>query len=206
MNKLAELFNAAVSPADYVKAYCKRLAEVLERLDAERTAQVIAAIERVAEEDKTLFLIANGGSAATASHWVNDLCLNTYVEGKKPYRVMCLTDNVASVTAIANDASYDDIFAYQLRVNMRPGDTVLALSVSGNSENVVRGVEYANAHGAFTIGFSGFEGGRLAKTAKLSLHVPTTRDEYGPVEDMFTILCHVIVGYISMKRGRLLSH
>lgn len=206
MSKLAELFRGAASPAGYVAAYCARLTEVIESLDPTRTAEIIAALERVAEEDKTLFIIANGGSAATASHWVNDLCPNTYVEGKKPYRVMCLTDNVASVTAIANDASYDDIFVFQLRANMRPGDTVLAMSVSGNSENVIRGVDYANAHGAFTIGLSGFDGGRLASRAKLSLHFPTSNDEYGPVEDMFTILCHVVVGYISMKRGRMLSH
>lgn len=206
MNKLAALFESSASTAEYIRGYGTRLAEVVENLDVETAARVLDELERVAEEGKTLFIIGNGGSAAVASHWVNDLCPNSYVEGQKPFRVFCLADNVASVTAIANDSSFDDIFIAQLRVTMQPGDAVLALSVSGNSENVVRAVEYANANGGLTIGLTGFDGGRLAKAAAISLHMPTTKDEYGPVEDLFGILGHVMTGYLTMKRGRLLSH
>lgn len=206
MGKLAELFHSAKTPADYARAYCDRLTSLLDGLNTETVAQVIQAFEGVAEQDATLFLIANGGSAAAATHCVNDLGPNTFVEGAKPFHVMCLTDNIASITSIANDSSFDDIFEHQLRVYLRPGDVVLAMSASGNSENVVRGVQFANAHGAKTIGFIGFAGGRLAEEAQIVLHIPTTPDEYGPVEDFFSILCHVIVGYISMNRGRFLGH
>ena len=107
-----------------------------------------------------------------------------------------------SVTALANDASYEEIFSIQLAANMRPGDVVMALSVSGSSPNVVRAVEYANEHGGYTIGCCGFDGGKLAKISKLPIVIPSTKDEYGPVEDMFSVIMHIIQSYISMQRGR----
>jgi D-sedoheptulose 7-phosphate isomerase len=89
---------------------------------------------------------------------------------------------------------------------MEPGDLVLAMSVSGNSPNLVKALEYARDNGGRTIAWTGFDGGRLAALAELSVHFPSTRDEYGPVEDMFAMLVHIVAGYLAMKRGRNLHH
>lgn len=205
-NQLAQMYDASESVAEYARRYADHMAEVVQAIDVAAVAKAAEVIERCAEEDKTFFIIGNGGSGAVAAHWVNDLSANTVVDGKPGFRVMSLTDNAFSVTALANDASYDEIFSIQLKANMRPGDVVMALSVSGNSPNIVRGVEWANANGGYTIGCSGMQGGTLREISKLPIHVPSTKDEYGPVEDMFSVVMHIIQSYISMRRGRYLAH
>ena len=206
MYKLKNLYRNTGNPAEYVKEYGVRLKELINALDTEAVAKAVDVIEKAGKSGNTIFLIANGGSAATASHFVNDLGPNSLTEGKPGYCVLSLTDNVESVTAIANDAGFENIFSYQLKANMRPGDVVIAMSVSGNSENIIRGIEYARENGGYAIGWTGFEGGRLKNVADLCVYLPTTKDEYGPVEDMFSILAHMISGYLTMKRGRYLHH
>lgn len=206
MYRMQQMFKESAGPADYARRYCQHMAEVLARLDVEGVAKAIEAMERTSASGNTMFFIANGGSAATASHFVNDLVAGSYVEGAPKLRAYCLSDNAASVTALANDVGYADIFAWQLKVNMVPGDLVYAMSVSGNSENIVRAVEYARAHGGTTIGISGFDGGKLAKAVDIPVVIPSTKDEYGPVEDVFNILDHITIGYIAMRRGKWLHH
>jgi D-sedoheptulose 7-phosphate isomerase len=199
-------FNSSGAPSQYVKRYFERVAELMRAVDLAALEQVVQAIEGAIEGRRTLFLIANGGSSAVASHFVNDAVVGAMVDGKPPLRALSLSDNVESVTAIANDAGYENIFAYQLKTLLNPGDLVLALSVSGNSENILRGVATARQMGGLTIGWSGFDGGRLAKTCDLSLVIATTGDEYGPVEDMFSILEHAILTWLTLRRGRPLHH
>jgi D-sedoheptulose 7-phosphate isomerase len=206
INKLEVLFKNSSSKVEYIAGYLSRLAEITPKIDLTLVARMIEVIEHAGMEDKSIFIIANGGSSAAASHFINDLGPNSLVSGHSGYRIFSLTDNIASVTAIANDAGFENIFAYQLEANMRSGDIVIAMSVSGNSENIVRGIKYANQEGGYTIGWTGFDGGRLTKLCELCLCVPTTLDEYGPVEDIFSILVHIITGYLTMKRGRFLSH
>lgn len=206
MNVLTQLFENADSPQQYVNDFCAHMTELVERLNADDVAGLIELVEKAGADDKTIFLVANGGSAAVSTHYVNDLSANSVVEGQPGFRVMSLTDNASSITAIANDASFDEIFTIQLKANMRPGDLVILMSVSGNSPNIVKAAEYANAHGANTVGCTGFGGGKLKELSKLSIHTPTTLDEYGPVEDMFSIIMHIVTGYLTMKRGRKLSH
>lgn len=206
MHKLAEMFEAAGSAQSYAKQYADRLHELLARLDGGMIEKTVEALEKASEAGKTLFTIGNGGSAAACSHLVNDLGTGSFVEGQPRLRSHCLTDNVETVTAVANDSGFEDIFVCQLSVNLCPGDVVLAMSVSGNSENIIRAVEYAKEHGATTIGFCGFDGGRLLKKCDIALHIPTTKDEYGPVEDIFNILGHLVSGYMAMKRGKHLHH
>lgn len=206
MNKLAELYQKADSPRAYVEGFRDHMARVVQSLDAGGTAKLIELVEQACRDDKTVFLVANGGSAAVSTHWVNDLSANTVIDGQPGIRVMSLTDNASSLTAVANDACFEDVFAIQLKANMRPGDLVIALSVSGNSPNIVRAIEYANAHGGRTVGCVGFDGGRVKQLAQHVIHIPSTRDEYGPVEDMFSVIMHAVTGYITMKRGRKLSH
>ena len=182
------------------------MAELVQRLDTEGVARLIEVVEKAGDDDKTIFLVANGGSAAVSGHWVNDLSANSVVEGKPGFRVISLTDNGSSLTALANDASFDEVFSIQLKANMRPGDVVILMSVSGNSPNLVRAAEYANAKGGYTVGCTGFEGGKLKDLCELSIHTSSTLDEYGPIEDMFSIIMHIVTGYLTMKRGRKLSH
>jgi len=203
---LAQLFDNAGSLEAYAKGYVNRMSEVLNALDIDAVVKATEIIEACAEKNQTFFIMGNGGSGAVGGHWVNDLSANTVVEGKPGFRVMSLTDNAFSITAIANDASYEEIFSIQLKANMRPGDVVMGLSVSGGSPNIVKGIEYANENGAYTIGCSGFNGGRLKELSHLSIHMPSSKDEYGPVEDMFSVIMHIVQSYIAMNRGRYLCH
>ena len=206
MYKLKQLVEESESVAEYAIGYGRRVAELVENLDVAALKNAVDVIQRARVEGRTIFVMGNGGSSAVASHFVNDLGPNSWVPDQPGFRVVSLTDNVVSLTAIANDAGYESVFAYQLQCAMQEGDVVIALSVSGNSENIIRGVEYANQHGGYTIGWVGFDGGRLARICHLCLHFPTTRDEYGPVEDVFSILEHIISGYLTMKWGRNLHH
>ena len=180
MSILATLYQSSVSPAEYVRGYFGRLEELIGLVDANTVAKVIEVIENATREDKTIFSIANGGSAAIAVHFVNDMS-NCFAPDHPGYRVLSLTDNTESVTAIANDSGFENIFVHQLRSSMRSGDIVFAISVGDNSENVLRGVAYAREHGGYTIGWTGFSGGRLARMCYLSIHIPSTTDEYGPI-------------------------
>ncbi len=206
LTTLARLFESSQSAAEYATGYFERVIELIRQLDADAIARAIAKVEEASLRGKTIFCIGNGGSAAVTSHFVNDLSANSLVSGQPGIRSFSLADNVESITAIANDAGFENVFAYQLQASMSEGDVLIALSVSGNSENVIRGVEYANTHGGYTIGWCGFGGGRLARMCQLTIHVPTTLDEYGPVEAVFAHLSHVVSGYLTMKRGRKLSH
>lgn len=206
MNALETIYRQSQSPADFASQYCDHMHKVIGSLDSDAVAKLIGLVEQAGIDDKTVFLCANGGSAAVATHWVNDLSANSVVEGQPGFRVMSLTDNSSSVTALANDACFDDVFVIQLKANMRPGDLVIFMSVSGNSPNIVRAVDYANANGAVTVGCSGINGGALAANAQHSIHIPSTNDEYGPVEDMFSVIMHIVISYLIMKRGRMLAH
>jgi D-sedoheptulose 7-phosphate isomerase len=206
MNVLAQLFEASKSPADYAAGYLGRIAELLKQIDVASVEKATAKIEETARQGKTIYCIANGGSAAVASHFVNDLSANSVSDGQTGIRSFSLADNVESITAIANDVGFEHVFLYQLRANLQPGDVVIAMSVSGNSPNILNAVRYAKEHGAYTVGWCGFEGGALAKLCDLAIHVPSTRDEYGPVEAIFSHLSHIISGYVTMKRGKKLHH
>ena len=206
MSKLAEQFEGAADPETYAREYGRYMAKMVSALDSETVAKVVELVESAATNDATVFVMGNGGSAAVGGHWVNDLGPNSVAKGQPGFRIISLTDNAGSVTAIGNDTSFEEIFAIQLKSFMRPGDVVLALSVSGASPNIVRGVEYANEHGAVTVGCCGMDGGRLKDICQHVIHVPSSRDEYGPVEDAFSVVMHMVTTYLTMKRGRMLEH
>ena len=206
MYKLSELFNQAESFADYIKLYNARLAEVLEGISGEAMTQAMEILDKARNDNKAIYLIGNGGSAGLASHIVNDMVAGAYQEGKPALRAFSLTDNVSTVTALGNDCGYESIFLNQLKVYLQPGDVVLAMSVSGNSPNIIRALRYAKEHGAATIGICGFTGGSMIGISDVSIHIPATLDEYGPVEDAFGIIGHIMAGYLSMKQGKMLHH
>ena len=143
----------------------------------------------------TIFFIGNGGSAATASHFANDLAFGTN-DYKNPFKVMSITDNVPVMTAIGNDYGYDEIFIRQLKVYSKKNDVLVGISASGNSENLINSFMYASSIGMETVGITGFDGGKLKKIANISVHFPTNQKEYGPAEDMHMILDHLIGAYL----------
>lgn len=195
MNKLEQLYAMNPEASSFARGYLEYLRELLTKLDSNAIAAFLETLLQARERGARIFFIGNGGSAATASHFANDIAIGSK-SWQKPFRALSLTDNVASLTAIANDDGYDEIFVQQLRVQMVPGDVVVAISASGNSPNVIRAVEYANANGGFTIALTGFDGGKLKGICKLGMHVPTAIGEYGPVEDVHMILDHLITAFL----------
>jgi D-sedoheptulose 7-phosphate isomerase len=175
---------------ELIDTYLTDLEHVIHALSRGDVEAVVAALLDNWRARRQVFVLGNGGSAATASHMVNDLNKFTIVEGKHRFRVMGLTDNVPWLTAVGNDLSYVDIFVEQLRNWLQPGDTVIGISASGNSPNVIKAVEYAKANGARTVGFCGQPGGKLAQLADLKVVIPSGL--IGQQEDGHMILDHVI--------------
>ena len=197
MNKLDDLFDGQSSADSFARGYLDYLGEVLSRIDTGEIATFVDIILDARERGARIFFLGNGGSAATASHFANDIAIGTRTGGVKPFRAESLTDNVAVVTAIANDDGYEKVFVQQLQTRMQPDDVVVAISASGNSPNTVRALEYADANGAVTVALTGFDGGRLRVIARHVVHVPTGKGEYGPVEDAHMVLDHLIGAYLA---------
>jgi D-sedoheptulose 7-phosphate isomerase len=180
----------------FATRYLDRLHALLGEMDTAAIARFVHALVEARERGARIFFIGNGGSAATAAHFANDIGVGSQ-SWSKPFKAVSLVDNVAVLTALANDYGYDHVFTLQLKTQMSPGDVVVAISASGNSPNVVRAIEYANANGAVTTALTGFDGGRLKELAEISVHVPTKNGEYGPVEDVHMILDHLVGSYLS---------
>lgn len=187
--------------SEFAKDYLSGLKGVLDRLPLKPIDEIIRVIERARDEGRQIFVIGNGGSAATASHMMNDLCKGTLGhKGDAPWprlRVIALTDNVSLMTAWANDTDFNHIFSEPLKNLAQRGDVLVAISASGNSPNIIAAVEAAKQIGVTVLGLAGFTGGKLSKLADVSLVVPS--DGYGPVEDIHMILDHIITSYLYEK-------
>ncbi len=187
--------------SDFAKDYLNGLKDVLDRLALKPIDEIIRAIEHARDEGRQIFIIGNGGSAATASHMMNDLCKGTLGhKGDAPWprlRVIALTDNVSLMTAWANDTDFNHIFSEPLKNLAQRGDVLVAISASGNSPNIIAAVEAAKQIGVTVLGLAGFTGGKLSQMADVSLVVPS--DGYGPVEDVHMILDHIITSYLYEK-------
>jgi D-sedoheptulose 7-phosphate isomerase len=178
---------------DYIEGL-KKCIEELSAPDIEETAGIIFSAFR---KGNRIFVMGNGGSATTAMHFARDLQIGTASAGKPRLRVTCLTDNVASITAVANDISYDCIFEEQLIGQLEAGDVAIGISASGNSPNVLKAMEYARRNGALTIGFIGFGGGKLKRLCQKSI-ILSSKD-YGQVEDIHMVLSHIITCWIKRE-------
>ena len=182
----------------YVNTYLEELKTVIDALPRDVIAQIYAKLEECQISGQTLFVMGNGGSAATASHMVCDMGKNTRGTQKPRLRVIGLADNMAGFSAYANDEGYDRVFAEQIISLGRTGDVVVAISGSGNSSNVLEGVKIAREKGMFTIGFTGYAGGKLKGAVDLPLVVPVNDMEQ--IEDVHMILDHVLTGLLRGRR------
>jgi D-sedoheptulose 7-phosphate isomerase len=173
-----------------IVSYLSALKKALDALNEDGIEAASEALWKAHEDGKTIFVCGNGGSAATASHMVNDFSKLTITEGKSRVKAISLTDNTPLLTAWSNDSKYEDCFVEQLKNFFVPGDVVVAISSSGNSPNVLRTVEYANQNGGVTVGLSGFQGGKLSQLARLNVIVPSNSVQI--VEDIHMILSHLM--------------
>lgn len=176
---------------EYLQKYISTLKQTMDKLPQPLIAEVIHVLQRARMQGSQVFIMGNGGSASTASHFVCDLAKNTRFDGLPHFRAIGLTDNMEIFSAYANDEGYENVFSQQLVNLIRTGDVVIAISASGNSANVVGAVEEAKKYGAGTIGFTGFDGGRLGQLVDLHIHVDSAIIEH--VEDIHLMLEHMIV-------------
>jgi D-sedoheptulose 7-phosphate isomerase len=182
-----------------VKEYFETQARLFNQLDYAPVEQVIARLERARAEGRRIFLFGNGGSAATASHFACDLGKGTIQPDRPRLQVISLADNLATLTAYANDSGFDTIFAEPLITLAKPGDIAIAFTASGNSPNVVRAMDAAEQHGLVTIGFTGFDGGKIKDRVELNLHVPI--NSFPHVEDIHLALTHVICEMLKLPHA-----
>tara|TARA_R110002167_G_scaffold266256_2_gene472997 strand:- start:5661 stop:6254 length:594 start_codon:yes stop_codon:yes gene_type:complete len=178
-----------------VKNYIDNLIALLTQVDTRYIYQIIDALDKCHDKQATVYIMGNGGSAATASHMANDLSVGLKLREIRNFNVQSLSDNTPVCTAIANDIGYENVFYAQLKNKLQPDDLVIALSCSGNSENIVKASQYTKKIGATLVGMTGFDGGELKKISDISFHVNTDNGEYGLVEDVHMILDHIIYSY-----------
>lgn len=182
-----------------IAAYFQRLKSTVDRLSLTDINQVMTVLEQARDAGKMIFIMGNGGSAATASHYVCDFNKGISLNQEKKYKFLCLNDNLPSMMAYANDLSYDGIFVNALNTYFQSGDVVIGISGSGNSTNVLRAIEYANLHGGITIGLSGYDGGKLKQMARYNIHVPV--DDMQITEDLHMVLDHCMMKILSSDSG-----
>lgn len=174
----------------YTEQYRQLLFQTLSSIDLKAVDQAIEWFRQARDEGRQIFVCGNGGSAATASHFATDMVKGASYGRPVRFRILALTDSVSTLTAYANDVSYEAVFVEQLKNFARPGDLVMGISGSGNSPNVLRAIEYANSIGCRTLALTGRDGGRLAPLAQLSIHVP--EPHMGRIEDAHLVVCHMI--------------
>ena len=175
---------------NHIRRYFADLKTTLDRLADADIARAIDVLHAARIDRRKIFILGNGGSASTASHFVCDLAKNTRAPGWPDFRVLGLSDNMALLSAYANDEGYENVFSQQLASFVQPDDVVIGISTSGNSPNVLECIKLANDSGATTIGFTGFDGGHLAQLVDIDLYVPSRCIEQ--VEDIHLMLEHLI--------------
>lgn len=190
----------------YLTAYFSEMKEVIARMPLEKIDEAIELLFDAWRNDRQVFLIGNGGSAATASHANNDFNKATIVEGKKRFRAFCLTDSVSWVSALTNDLGWSEVYVEQLKNYFRPGDSVVVFSVHGGrsedpsieqSQNLLKALKYAREHGGRTIAFTGFDGGAMNELADICVIIPGA--SIPQTESFHMALEHLIVNCLREK-------
>ena len=186
---------------ELAKEYLDQFKGTLESMDLKDLDSIIDSLINAHKEGKQVFVMGNGGSAATSSHFACDLSKGTLQNLNDPeekrFKVIALTDNVPLITAYSNDLSYEQVFSQQLKNLVNPGDIVIGISASGNSQNIINAINLAKENKAITIGLLGFNGGKLKELVNLKILV--NKDDYGMVEDSHSALQHMMCSIIREK-------
>lgn len=184
----------------FIREYTSKLINILNNLDSKAIEDIKDALELTIKNKSKIYILGNGGSAATASHMANDLSVGLKLREIRNFNVESLSDNSSVCTAIANDIGYENIFYAQIKNKINKDDVLIAISCSGNSANIIKAVEYAKEQQTTVIGLTGFSGGKLKELSNIKFHIDTDKGEYGLVEDAHMILDHILYSYyISLK-------
>ena len=175
--------------------YCNDLRSMINNIDIKSISDFLNLMKDAAKSGRKIYICGNGGSASTASHFTGD-----YNKGLKDYEFdfICLSDNLPTIMAIANDISYDEIFRYQVKNKLRSNDIVIGISGSGNSQNIVNVLDYAKQCGAYTVGITGYDGGKVKQMVDLAIHFPI--NDMQVVEDLHLILNHMTMRILKEEK------
>lgn len=184
---------------EFIQEYTSNLTRLIENIDINAIEKIINKLEDAAKKRSKIYILGNGGSAATASHMANDFGVGLKRRNIIDLDIISLADNSSVCTAIANDIGYENIFYMQLKNILKKDDIIIAISCSGNSRNITKAVEYAKEINSAVISITGFDWGVLQKISDINFHVETQKGEYGLVEDMHMILDHIIYTYYIKK-------
>jgi D-sedoheptulose 7-phosphate isomerase len=183
----------AIFMTTFSREYIEQVKQTLDIFPHEQFEALVNVLVTALRNKRNIFVMGNGGSGATASHWVCDMNKGCGYGREQRFRMMCLNDNIPTLLAYANDVGYEDIFVEQLKNFLEEGDVVIAISGSGNSKNVVKAIEYANSKGAITVGLVGYSGGKLLNLVQIPLHIPV--NDMQIAEDI-----HMMVVHMTMRR------
>lgn len=184
----------------FAKNYLSKVRTLCNTVDIDEIVRSLKVLEDIYKNKRTIFVIGNGGSASTASHFVCDLgktILGKDRENKKRFRIFCLSDNIPFLTALGNDRSYSEIFSEQLKNYAKEKDLLLTITGSGNSPNIIEAIKTAKELKMQTLAFLGFDGGKVKQMVDSYILIPS--NEYGPIEDFHLILNHLITLYFLEK-------
>ena len=201
MNNINAAFDRSNSFSEFSMKYFNYITEIQKKIDPEELDNFTNQFMSAREEENTIFVAGNGGSAATATTMANDIGFDIIKKTgtDKPFRVFALTDNSSVITAISNDVGYENIFINQLKIHYRKGDKLVVISASGNSNNVVLAASWVKSMGGKVIGLLGFDGGALREICDISILIPSAPGDYGPVEDMHLTVNHLLAHWFQNK-------
>jgi len=182
----------------FSEAYFEHIMSASRSVDARLLAKAAALLGQAYERRASVYSCGNGGSAAISNHLHCDHMKGCQTDTSLKPRIISLSSTIETITAIANDISYDEVFSYQLRTMAEAGDVLITISSSGDSENVVRACKWARENGLDVIALTGFDGGRTGELANVNLHV--SGDNYGVIEDVHQSLMHILAQYIRMEK------
>jgi D-sedoheptulose 7-phosphate isomerase len=195
-----------ISDDDLISSHLNKTIAAIKSLDEKKLSLFAEKVMETVASKNTIFFAGNGGSASTASHFVNDLLTAyTYEQtAERPFthkkaKAQSLTESTGVVTGLTNDFNFNEIFVNQLRTISDTGDMLVIITASGNSQNLMNAVDYANENGIFTVAIVGFDGGKVSKTAKLFIHAKTDQGDYGPAEDVHLVINHAVASLIREK-------
>ena len=192
-NKLDEIYDGNFE--NFSKGYLNYVKNLIDSVEINKLNSFYEMIIEARLNNNKIFFIGNGGSASTASHFANDIAVGSK-SIEKPIKAISLTDNQAILTAIANDYGYKYIFTKQLEILSSPSDILVAITASGNSENIVHALNYANNNSMKTLSITGFDGGIAKKISNKNIPIKTNNGEYGPVEDLHMIIAGLMGSYL----------
>lgn len=184
-------------------AYIKKMRKAFDEFPHKQFEEMVNIFLKALMEKKTIFVMGNGGSGATASHWACDMNKGCSFQNDKRFKMICLNDNIPTLLAYANDICYEDVFLEQLKNFLNKDDIVIGISTSGNSKNVIKAIEYAKSMEAITIGLVGYSGGKLIKLVKVAVHIPV--EDVQIVEEVHLMVAHMTMQCVLEKIGRTQS-